>query len=472
MKLIVLKRKVYIICAYFLIAFLILFKCIDVPSRYYLIYATLFLAYLFVGGLIFFSFSGNEIKLFDTFTIVSVLYLMIMVIYPIYDYTRLELTKSGVDTSDGCIKATLIFVVSYMAFYFGYFLSRKSVDPVPNRFFKNLESLSNIEMSMIAIFCWSISYIGCMAGQISRGYSLSYILSMGINVQDDLLVTTSSGGLLFLLMLTPTAIVSELMIWVYGKNKIIKIGTLALTMIYLLMRGSRILIFVMIAAPIVYWYLKRKKTPSVKTIILGFIGLLFLFSGVQIARVSISQGRDFRENISQQLFSFDALMAVFESDFSTYKVFYGIVEAIPQKMNYLLGEGIFGYTLALVIPRAIWPGKPDAPERAVVNAALGQAAVDNGNAYPNIGTFYSEFGVIGCIVFMWLFGYLMSKSRRLYKMESRSALILYSCLWPFCFQLTARSVSNAVYSIFFGVLPMIVAWLYSRISHKRIEVKL
>lgn len=471
MKLIVLKRKVYIIGAYFLIAFLILFKWIDVPSQYCLNYATLFLAYIFVGGLIFFSFSGKEIKLFDTFTIISILYLMIMVIYPIYDYTRLELTKSGVDTSGGCIKATLIFVVSYMSFYIGYFLSRKNENQIQNRFFKKIELLSNTEMSMIAILCWFVAYIGCMAGQISRGFSLSYILSMGKAVQDDILVTSSSGGLLFLLMLTPTAIVSELMIWIYGRNKLIKVGTLALTMVYLLMRGSRILIFVMIASPIIYWYLKRKKTPSIKTIILGIIGLLIIFVGVQIARVSISQGQDFRESLSRQLFSFDALMAVFESDFSTYKVFYGIVEAIPQKMNYLLGEGIFGYTLALVIPRAIWPGKPDAPERAVVNAALGQAAVDNGNAYPNIGTFYSEFGIIGCIVFMWLFGYLMSKSRRLYKMESTSALILYSCLWPFCFQLTARSVSNAVYSIFFGLLPMLVAWLYSRISHKRIEVK-
>lgn len=119
---------------------------------------------------------------------------------------------------------------------------------------------------------------------------------------------------------------------------------------------------------------------------------LTLFATLQIARVSIARGRDFRASVEEQLFSLETYMSVFESDFSTYKVFYGIVEAIPQKMDYLLGEGLFGYTLALVVPRALWPGKPDAPERAVVYAAMGQGAVDAGNAYPNIGTFYSEFG--------------------------------------------------------------------------------
>lgn len=472
MKIKIGRRKVYFVIAYLIIAMVFLFKWLDIPSKYSANYGIVLLAYLVVGGLVFLTFSSENVRLFDTFTIVSILYLMIMVIYPLYDYMRLELTKSGVDTTSGCIKATIIFMVSYIAFYLGFFFTNRHNETKISSFFGNIDSISQNEMNMIALFCWCVAYAGCMAGQISRGFSLSYILSMGKTVQDDILVTSSSGGLLFLLMLTPTVIVSELMIWIYGKNMFIKVGTLALTMIYLLMRGSRILIFVMIAAPVVYWYLKRKRSPSMKMIVLGCAGLLVIFAGVQIARVSISRGQDFREALSVQLFSFDSFMAVFESDFSTYKVFYGIVNAIPQKMNYLLGEGIFGYTLALVVPRAIWPGKPDAPERAVVNAALGETAVASGNAYPNIGTFYSEFGVIGCIVFMWIFGYLMSKSRRLYKMQSASALILYSCLWPFCFQLTARSVSNAVYSLFFGMLPMIVAWLYSKIGLKRIEVKL
>lgn len=467
MKILVNKEKAWILFLYIILATIFLYLWFDIPSIYFANYGILFLAYLIVGGIFFVGIASEKVKLFDTFTIVSMLYIMIMVIYPIYDYIRLELTKSGVDTSSGCIKATIIFLISYISFSCGYFRVKTHEQESQSSFIRNIESISISEMYIIAISCWCVAYVGCMVGQVSRGFSLSYIFSMGKNVQDDIMITSSSGGLLFLLMLTPTVIVSELMIWIYGKSILVKTSTLILTMIYLLMRGSRILIFVMIAAPVVYWYLKRKKSPSIKTIIVGFFALTIIFMGVQIARVSISRGRDFRQALSEQIFSMDAIMALFESDFSTYKVFYGIVNAIPEKMDYLLGEGIFGYTLALVVPRAIWPGKPDAPERTVVNAALGQLAVDNGNAYPNIGTFYSEFGVIGCIIFMYIYGYLISKARKLYKMESKSALILYSCLWPFCFQLTARSVSNAVYSLFFGMLPMIVAWFYSGLVHKK-----
>lgn len=111
--------------------------------------------------------------------------------------------------------------------------------------------------------------------------------------------------------------------------------------------------------------------------------------------------------------------------------------------------------------------KPDAPEREVVLHSLGQTAVDSGNAYPNIGTFYSEFGWIGSVFFMFIYGSLLSNARKLYMLNSRSALILYACLWPFCFQLTMRSISNAIYVLGFGILPFIVVWLYKKLVFVR-----
>lgn len=467
MKLSIAKNRLWLIALYVALGLFFLFSWINIPDTYYLNYGVLLLAYVVVGGIIFFAGASNQVRLFDTFTIVSVLYLMIMVIYPLYDYIRLNLTKSGADTSSGCVKATLIFIISYVFFCAGYFGFRIHDQEEPSAFIQKVESISANDMLIIAIFCWIVAFVGCMFGQISRGFSMSYIMSMGQIEQGDIYVTSSSGGLLFLLKLMPTLIVSELMIWVYSRSLVIKVSTMTLVLMFLLMNGQRILILVIAVAPVVYWYLKRNKSPSMRTVIVTLLLLLVVFAAMQIARVSINRGRDFGEVLSERLFSVETFISVFESDFSTYKVFYGIVDAIPEKMDYLFGRGIFGYTLALVIPRNLWPGKPDAPERAVVKAAMGQLAVDNGNAYPNIGTFYSEFGIIGCVVFMWIFGRLLSKSRKLYRMQSNSALILYSCLWPYCFQLTARSISNAMYSLFFGLLPMIVAWFYSYIVSKK-----
>ena len=470
MKIKIQVNRLWLIVLYLILGCVFVIGKSDVPSQYDMNYITLFAAYLIVGGLYFVTSATNEINLFDPFTIVSLLYMMIMIIYPLYDYNRMNLFKSGVDTSSGCIDGTIIFVLSYISFYFSYITKKVKRRELQGKLFFPIERLSDKEMSWIALFCWSVAFAGCTIGQISRGFPLGFLFSLGQKANEDILINSSSGGLLFLLMLSPTLIVAELMIWVYGKKRMIKCITLVLTIAYLFMRGSRILVFVIIAAPFVYWYLKRGKTPSMRVVIPSAMLALLLFAAMQIARVNITQGINYWDELSENLFSLDAYLAPFESDFSTYKVYYGIVRAIPKHMDYLLGRGIFGYTLALIIPRALWPNKPNAPEREVVYAAMGQLAVDNGNAYPNIGIFYSEFGVIGCIILMWIFGRLLSKSRKLYRMDSRAALILYSCLWPFCFQLTTRSFSNAVYSIMFGMLPMVVAWLFSMIKKARRKV--
>ncbi|RHA09993.1 O-antigen polysaccharide polymerase Wzy [Megasphaera sp. AM44-1BH] len=443
-----------------------LFSCLwlDIPDIYFWNYGILLLAYFIDGGITFFMWSSGKIKFFDPFTIISFLYMMILVIYPMYDYTQLNVYKSGVDTSSGCIKGTIIFMVSYLFFCIGYFFS--NVKDKGHHYFKIIERLSSSEMTSIALVCWIISFAGAMAGQISRGFSWNFILSMGAVGQDDILVNSSSGGLLFLLMLIPTMIVSEVMILNYSKNPLLKTVTFILTFVFLFMRGGRMLMIDLVAAPVVLWYLKRKKSPSTSTICAAFASAIVLFAVLQVSRVDISQGQDFRENLMNNIFSVETYMSVFDSDFSTYKVYYGIVNTFPDQYDFLYGRGMIGYTMALIVPRALWPDKPDAPEREVVYDAMGQEAMDNGNAYPNIGIFYSEFGILGTVILMFLYGVIMSKSRKLYKIESESALILYACLWPFCFQLTTRSFSDVVYTLLFGFLPMFICWFLSGSKRK------
>lgn len=386
-----------------------------------------------------------------------------MLVYPMYDYFRLELTKGGVDTSFGCIKGTLIFLISYVAFYIAYVSKSENGFKNKSKFFKKIDDVPDKRIYKILLFVWFISLAGTVAGQVSRGFSLNYILSLGNAINNEQYISLSSSGLLFLLMLNPTVIVSALGINIYGNNKVVKLFVVLITFLALFMRGSRMLMIVMLTSFAVYYYVKNNKGPSFKSVIATFLITLFIAAIMQIARTGIYAGKGFTEDLSDKILSIETYMAPFESDFSTYKVYYGIIEAIPDKMDYLYGKGIFGYTVALIIPRALWPEKPDAPEREVVLNAIGQDAVDAGNAYPNIGIFYSEFGLIGCIVFMFIYGRLLSLSRCLAMMNSKSALVLYSCLWPFCFQLTMRSVSNAVYSLFFGLLPFLCVYLLNRI---------
>lgn len=450
---------------YGLLGAIFFYLWLDIPDIYFINYGILLLAYILIGGVTFLFWSSGKVKFFEPFTIISFLYMMTLIIYPLYDYTNLNVYKSGVDTSSGCIKGTLIFMISYLFFCCGYFGS--AVKNRKSTFFKRIERLNSNKMSLIAFVCWIVSFAGAMAGQISRGFSWSFILSMGSMGQDDIIVNSSSGGLLFLLMLIPTMIVSEIMVLNYSKSIFLKIVTFLFTFVFLFMRGGRMLMIDLLAAPVILQYLKQKKSPAVKTICISFAVAIGLFAVLQISRQNISQGHDFRESLADNLFSVKTYMSVLDSDFSTYKVYYGIVNAFPEQYDYLYGRGMIGYTAALIVPRSLWPDKPDAPEREVVYDAMGQEAMDNGNAYPNIGTFYSEFGIVGTLILMFLYGVVMSKVRNLYRMESEPALILYACLWPFCFQLTTRSFSNAVYTLLFGFLPMGVCWLLS--SNRRKE---
>ena len=456
MKISIRRDRAGFLLIYALLGVLFSYLWMDIPDIYLENYGILLLAYFIDGGITFFLWSSGRVRFFDPFTIISFLYVMILVIYPMYDYTQLNVYKSGVDTSSGCIKGTAIFTISYLLFCVGYFVS--DVKDGGHNFFKRIERLNRIKIAQISLVCWAISFAGAMAGQVSRGFSLNFILSMGAAGQEDILVNSTSGGLLFLLMLIPTMIVSEVMLLNYSRNPLIKIITFALTALFLFMRGGRMLMIDMVAAPVILWYLKRKKSPSVKVASIAFALAITLFAILQVARNDISQGQDFRRNLSENLFSVETYMSVFDSDFSTYKIYYGIVNAFPEQYDFLYGKGMIGYTAALIIPRSIWEDKPDAPEREVVYSAMGQTALDNGNAYPNIGVFYSEFGTLGTMVLMFLYGVIMSKARKLYEFQSEPALILYSCLWPFCFQLTARSFSAAMYTLLFAFLPMMLCW--------------
>lgn len=435
------------------------YSWLDIPDIYFWNYGILLLAYFIDGGITFFLWSNEKIKFFDPFTIISFLYMMIFVIYPLSDYIQLNVYKSGVDTSSGCIKGTVIFIISYILFCTGY--SFATVKDRGHHFFKRIERLNSNEMTCIAFACWFIGFVGAMAGQMSRGFSWNFILSMGATGQDDILVNSSSGGLLFLLMLIPTMIVSEVMILNYSKNPFLKIITFVITFVFLFMRGGRMLMIDLVAAPVILRYLKMKKSPSIRTVCIAFAAAIALFAVLQVARIDISQGQDFRKGLAENIFSMDTYISVFDSDFSTYKVYYGIVNAFPDQYDFLYGRGMLGYTFALIVPRVLWPDKPDAPEREVVYDAMGQEAMDNGNAYPNVGIFYSEFGLFGTLILMFIYGIVMSKARKLYKIQSEPALILYACLWPFCFQLTTRSFSNAVYTLLFGFLPIFICWMLS-----------
>lgn len=111
-----------------------------------------------------------------------------------------------------------------------------------------------------------------------------------------------------------------------------------------------------------------------------------------------SAGMDFSQVNS------DALFDAFMYNAEIFYPFYNLVEYIPKYANYHYGLGILNIVVQF-IPRALWPGKPTMLGKTAFEAMYGDSM--GGAAYPNIGEFYYEFGIVGVIVFMFAYGRIM-----------------------------------------------------------------
>lgn len=178
--------------------------------------------------------------------------------------------------------------------------------------------------------------------------------------------------------------------------------------------GTRAAILVPILVPIVIHYIQKGKAPSLASLGIAAGLLVLLFAVMQVARGGVAAGTGFDIGGS----TLDDLFGPFYAEIDDFKVFYSILGVVPERHGFLCGSQMILYSLVLLVPRAIWPGKPMPQVYDIVNATYGNQAVLNGVAYPNLGEYYVEFGVIGIIACMFVLacyaatpGISMSKGR-------------------------------------------------------------
>ena len=137
-----------------------------------------------------------------------------------------------------------------------------------------------------------------------------------------------------------------------------------------------------IVAPITLRYLKKGKQPRLLWVILIGVGGLAIFAWMQANRATLASGGAM-QGWGADGFTLEKLLAPLESDLSTYRTFYSMVERFPAEYSYMLGQ-TFLYVLVLFIPRAIWAGKPDNPVRDMIEHSLNKRARASGTAVANI----------------------------------------------------------------------------------------
>lgn len=413
------------------------------------------IAHVFFAVLIIYSLLKKQMSLWEPITLVSTLYFLIFIFRPIIDIANYDTAKFGIDTSEGCIYATTIFLTSFFIMYLAYYssFSKYKFIQFKDAFYEKIIN-ENICLKM-AFTIWIISFSLCIVYFMTSGYSIAYVLTVGASgsfVDNDL-----NAPVGFLSKVSLCMISTFLYIAIISKSTIKKLIIFIATFNIFLIMGGRSILFSFLFSIVTYYYLKNKKTPSVATILTGILLVTLFFAIVQFARWGLRSGGD----IVIPALSLELLMSPFDSELTTYKTFYGMVMNIPDTFNYMYGYEMFYYTLVMVIPRFIWAGKPDAPLRDMLSSVMNEQAVLHGEAWPNLGEFFMEFGFLGCIFFMFLYGKYMRllNKIRINASANSHAMVLYSVLFPLLLQFTIRGyMPSNFYTFLFAIIPVITIY--------------
>ena len=386
-------------------------------------------------GLLAFSFifvftAVKDIYIFEPVFFAMVLYLCIFFVQPLED-----LKNDKFSFAEGARKGTIFFFAGIIVFLIGYYINYNS----QNRLTKNelfSKSIPEKDRSMVyycALGVWIFSFFACLVYFLGSGYSLSYVLSIGL--AGDAEVNPASNLLIFY-TLKSCMTASWLYLFLFGKSKVIKIVTIIISIAFLMSLGGRTALFQFLLAPVFYHYAKNRSTPKVRTLVLFLVLGIAMSVIIQQFRYGVRDGSGF----VMPEFTMETLLSPFEHEFGIYRAYYAVISAVPSKTPFLYGSGIFLYTLVMFIPRGLWPGKPDPPIDTIIETAMGKVSVEGGAVYPNIGEYYVEFGIIGVLALMLLFGIFLRlvNSLRLHGEEGSHAMILYAAVAPMVMQLVTR----------------------------------
>lgn len=441
-----------------LVAVITVFLCYPSESAYkteYIIVSVCMILF-FVLHICLFSKCGWYI--FEPITIVCILYCFLFFVDPLLNII-LETTqcKGEFDIMPGCVKATGVFTIAYMLFVLGYYGSWKR-NP---KMYKQRNTMQHIQLKRgwhrervesLALAIWLICFLFAVLEFIAKGMSISYFLTLGrigsINDLYNRFAFDFLGNFRF----------SMITAWVYlfacNRKSLKTIVCGILTLQYFILRGFRHALFVLIFAPIIYLHIKKRKSPQKSTLIIMFVVAVLIMGIMQFARGALREDTAIDWTVFETNIFFDAI----KGNFDIYKTFYGMVMVVPDQLGYQWGMASIVCVITMFIPRYFWPAKPISPLITNLWMFCGELSAKTGNAAPNISEYYLDFGIIGCCIAFFIFGYILQKLKCvcLYSSE-KHRLILYSIIFPALLQVILRGYSPAyVPLLLFYVLPVIL----------------
>ena len=428
-----------------LLTIVIIFLWWKGPSLYSNQLLILLFCHLFMCICLIYIMSRDNFYVFEPIVFVTFMYYMIFVFTPIYDIFEDNVSIFGTNTMSGCIKGTIIFVAGFIALLIGY---NSKIVCRKKGYFVEFQKRTILEYDKHSLLTysyvvWGSSIAIYLLYNMMTGRNLLYMLSFGFFSQG--LNSTQGYSVDFLSMIIYCSFVPMMNILIYDKSKLLKILVFLITCIPVATRGFRSVLIIPLMAPFIYRYIKTKKTPKIYVMgIITFI-VIFMLGFIENTRGSMRVGTGLNIEGYSYLDGMDGILDYFGS----YKTFYGAVMAYPSEHPYTCGQQLL-YSIVMYIPRVIWPGKPNSLIQEVIGNSTNEIARLSGAAWPNIGEYYTDGGIIGLIFIMFILGWLLKHMKKMYENpKAKSSLIAYSLLLPALIPIIA-------YGYTAGNLPTIV----------------
>ena len=398
----------------------------------------------------------REIDLLSPLLLVTLIHMLLFEFTPLLCLLTNDLLLLGQDLWGGCIKGTWLSTIGFLAFTASYLFSRG------NRSRREMEqgqvafsaNQSRLCLKVNVVF-WILAFLAQLYYLRSTGKNLAYVLTLG---SSKLSAATQIGSATqFLGVIAYAMLPSYLYIFVFSKKRIWKILLFYLMTVTFVARGFRFIIVAIIVSPLVLLSLIKEKRPRLRQIMLVFLLLVIMITVVGSMRYDYRAGKGITERALNRM-TLDAAMEAVKGNFEIFKAYYGIVEHIPSVMGYTHGKQIIYYTAVMMIPRFLWHGKPQPPMRDVIRTSVCPYAVNAGMAYPYVGEYYHEFGVLGVIAGCFLLGLFCKWLARFKNVRNIHAIVLFATVYPLMLQVLIRGYTPSnFYMLFFVIIPIVIS---------------
>ncbi len=418
-------------------------------------YIVLLISYFVVFGLWIYFIFKQGFYLFEPATMIVGITAISFSIEPIISIITNDTELAGFNVFDGCIKATMVYMLAMFLFLIIYYMNKK---PVQEGLHKGNNVIFEISKSKQFMAC---AYLFAIVGTsvliidtFLSGYNIQYIFSLGLKGHLD----QSESSLGALINLQYWIAPSFLYLDQYEKRKWPVMTLRIIALFSLLTKTTRWYLVVLLISPIVYKYVITGKKIKTRKIIIASLIIAFIIGAMQFTRGNVRDGAGIA-SADWSSFSLLTIWKAFATNLDLYKTLYGAVIYFPEKHFYTLGQQMIYLTAVTCIPRSIWPGKPTSIiDGELKQYFLGSGAVTGHWAYAQLTEYYIEFGILGVVCCMSLMALWCRNLKKKYtRKKNNHSIIYYSLMFPFLMQLVIRGYAPInFWAYIFMVMPILV----------------